>query len=141
VGLTPAMICLDTNVVVSLLARRDHRVAEKFRAALADGIAVPVHVVMELWYGVWNSAKQRENAERLTVFFTAPISILPFDAADAHEAGRIRAHLKRAGTPIGPYDLLIAAQARRRSAALATLNAAEFAQVPGLVIEDWGTQA
>lgn len=102
-----------------------------------QAVAVPVHVAAELWYGVWNSTRVRENTERLTVFFSAPVSLLPFDADDAQEAGRIRADLKRAGRPIGPYDLLIAAQARRRAATLATLNAAEFAQVPGLVVEDW----
>lgn len=131
------MLCLDTNVIIAVLARRDHRIAEKFRTAVPRGITVPVHVVSELWYGVWNSTRVRENTERLAAFFIAPIGILPFDEEDAHEAGRMRAHLKRAGTPIGPYDLLIAAQTRRRAATLATLNAAEFAQVPGLIVEDW----
>ncbi|MFM9865650.1 MAG: type II toxin-antitoxin system VapC family toxin [Micropepsaceae bacterium] len=131
------MLCLDTNIVIALLARRDHRVAERFRAAVPLGVAIPIHVASELWYGVWNSARVRENTERLALFFNAPISVLPFDADDANETGRIRAHLKKAGTPIGPYDLLIAAQVRRRASTLATLNAKEFAHVPGLVIDDW----
>lgn len=132
-------MCLDTNVVIALLARRDHRVAEKFRSALALGIALPVHVAFELWFGVWNSSRVRENTERLALFFSAPISILPFDADDANEAGRMRAQLKQAGTPIGPYDLMIAAQVRRRAGTLATLNAKEFALVPGLAIDDWSS--
>lgn len=131
------MLCLDTNVVIALIARRNHRIAERFRAALAQGLAVPVHVAFELWYGVWNSTNPRENTERLIVFFSAPIAVLPFDADDANEAGQIRARLKRAGTPIGAYDLLIAAQARRRGATLATLNGSEFVYVPGLLVEDW----
>jgi tRNA(fMet)-specific endonuclease VapC len=44
----------------------------------------------------------------------------------------------RAFRTIGPYDCLIAAQARRRAAALATLNVREFARVPGLIVMDWG---
>ena len=44
--------------------------------------------------------------------------------------------LKRSA-PIGPYDLLIAAQARRRGAALVTLNRREFERVPGLMVTDW----
>lgn len=131
------MICLDTNVVIALLARRDHRMAERFRAVAQGEVAVPVQVVTELWYGVWNSGRMRENAERLAIFFASPIQVLAFDAQDAREAGEIRAHLKRAGTPIGPYDVLIAAQARRRGAALASANASEFARVPGLMVEDW----
>jgi tRNA(fMet)-specific endonuclease VapC len=42
-----------------------------------------------------------------------------------------------AGTPIGHYDYLIAAQARRRGAALVTLNTREFTRVPGLMVMDW----
>ncbi len=131
------MLCLDTNIVIALLARRDHRIAERFRSSLPQGIAVPVNVVSELWYGVWNSSKVRENTERLTVFFSAPLSILSFDTGDAMETGQLRAHFKKSGTPIGAYDLLIAAQARRRGATLATLDAAEFKLVPGLAVEDW----
>lgn len=68
-----------------------------------------------------------------------PVSIIAFEAADAGEAGSIRAALAKAGNPIGPYDVLIAAQARRRGAALVTSNEREFARVPGLIITDWTT--
>lgn len=131
------MICLDTNIVIALLTRRDHRIAERFRASSPGELAVPVQVVTELWYGVWNSGRIRENTERLAIFFNAPVEVLPFDVLDAREAGEIRAHLKRAGTPIGAHDLLIAAQARRRGATLATANVNEFAHVPGLALENW----
>jgi tRNA(fMet)-specific endonuclease VapC len=46
--------------------------------------------------------------------------------------------LERAGTPIGPYDVLVAAQARQRDALLVTANTSEFARVPRLKLEDWG---
>ena len=61
----------------------------------------------------------------------------PFESQDAEEAGDIRAALERTGKPIGPYDLLIAAQARRRGATLITANEREFARVPGLKTADW----
>ena len=53
-------------------------------------------------------------------------------------AADIRASLEALGTPIGPYDVLIAAQARRRNAALVTLNRREFERVPGLIVTNWG---
>jgi tRNA(fMet)-specific endonuclease VapC len=65
------------------------------------------------------------------------VQVLDFEADDAEEAGDIRAALERAGTPIGPYDVLIAAQARRRGAVLAMANRREFARVPRLTTEDW----
>jgi len=54
----------------------------------------------------------------------------PLAPEDAEELGDIRAALERAGTPIGPDDILIAAQARRRSAVLITANDREFARRP-----------
>jgi len=63
--------------------------------------------------------------------------VLPFEVEDASHAADIRAELEKAGTPIGPYDSLIAAQARRRGAALVTLNSREFERVPGLLVVNW----
>jgi tRNA(fMet)-specific endonuclease VapC len=51
------------------------------------------------------------NADRVRVFLSGNIEVVPFDAEDAVTAGDLRAELERAGTPIGSYDLLIAAQA------------------------------
>ncbi len=56
-------------------------------------------------------------------------------------AGNLRAALETAGRPIGPYDLLIAAQALRNGATLLTANVSEFARVPGLVWQDWTAKA
>jgi tRNA(fMet)-specific endonuclease VapC len=63
--------------------------------------------------------------------------LLPFEAGDATEAADIRAQLRRSARPIGPYDVLIAAQARRAGATLITANTREFARVPGLTVVDW----
>ena len=63
--------------------------------------------------------------------------MFPFDEADASEAADIRAHLRRRGTPIGPFDVLIAAQAGRAGTPLVTANTGEFGRVPGLQILDW----
>jgi tRNA(fMet)-specific endonuclease VapC len=105
---------------------------------LLDGnLALSTIVLYELRYGVAESARRTENTTRLSLFLQAPIAILPFGHEDAGEAGDIRAALERAGTPIGPYDVLIAAQARRHDAVLVTANAREFARVPGLKTEDW----
>jgi tRNA(fMet)-specific endonuclease VapC len=62
---------------------------------------------------------------------------LPFEPADAEEAGDIRAALEQAATPIGPYDVLLAGQVRRRDALLVTANERKFARVPRLKFEDW----
>jgi tRNA(fMet)-specific endonuclease VapC len=94
-------------------------------------------VLYELRYGIEKSARPARSLALLENFLAAPVSIIAFDGTDAAEAGEIRAVLGKAGTPIGPYDALIAAQARRRGAALVTSNGREFARVPGLVVADW----
>jgi tRNA(fMet)-specific endonuclease VapC len=133
------MICLDTNAVIAVLNNRTSPVRERLRAAIEQRAPLSISsiVLFELQYGAFKSARPARNAQRIAEFITGVIAVLPFEQEDAEEAGDIRATLERVGMPIGPYDLLIAAQARRRGALLATANAREFARVPRLAIEDW----
>jgi tRNA(fMet)-specific endonuclease VapC len=88
---------------------------------------------------VTRSQRRQENAERVRIFLSGSVGVLAFQEEDATRAGELRADLERAGTPIGPYDLLIAAQALRTGSTLVTSNTAEFARVAGLRWEDWTT--
>ena len=135
------MICLDTNAVIAVLNSRTSPVRARLEAALTSGLAIAISplVMVELWYGVAKSARPERNASRIADFMAGSIQLLDFDAEDARAAGDIRAALDRAGTPIGPYDVLIAAQARRRGALLVTAHLREFARVPGLKTEDWAS--
>jgi len=113
------------------------------RGAVTRGasIAVSSIVLYELWYGVARSQRSRENAERLQIFLSGNIDVVSFDGEDAVAAGDLRAALETAGKPIGPYDLLIAAQALRSGATLVTANVSEFARVRDLAWEDWTAKA
>ncbi|RBP06253.1 PIN domain-containing protein [Roseiarcus fermentans] len=68
-------------------------------------------------------------------------TLLPLDDEDPREAADIRAHLRRTGAPIGPYDVFVAAQARRRGATLVTANRRAFERVTGLSLVDWARSA
>jgi tRNA(fMet)-specific endonuclease VapC len=133
------MICLDTHAVIAAINLRWPRVRRRLERTLVDGAVVGVSTVtlFEVQYGTRKGARSQASAAALAAFLTLDVTPWPFEAGDAEEAGDIRAALARAGTPIGPYDLLIAAQARRRGALLVTANAREFARVPGLRSEDW----
>lgn len=135
------MICLDTNAVIRLLSARDPGMRGRLQEALVNReiVGLPSVVTYELWYGVWKSRRREANAAALKTFLALDLVLWSFDAEDAEEAGAIRAELERMGTPIGPYDLLIAAQARRRAATLITANLGEFRRVPGLQTDDWST--
>lgn len=130
---------LDTNAVVAVLKNKPMSVRKRLRRARVRGAALAVSsiVLFELSYGVARSERRQENGERLRVFLAGDIGILPFDEEDATIAGELRAALETAGTPIGPYDLLIAAQALRTRATLVTANVSEFARVRGLAWQNW----
>jgi tRNA(fMet)-specific endonuclease VapC len=133
------MICLDTNIVISILNGRDpslrHRLGEQMRAGAA--VTMPVVALFEMRYGFAKSSRREQSERLLERFLGLGIDVLPFETEDATHAGDIRAQLESKGMPIGHYDYLIAAQARRRGAALVTLNSREFARVPGLIVTDW----
>ena len=130
---------LDTNAVIALLKDQPPNVRNRLRRLVRRGvwIAVSTIVLYELWYGVARSQRRRENAERLRVFLSGNIDVARFDEDDAVTASDLRAALETAGTPIGPYDLLVAAQALRSGATLVTANVSEFARVRGLDWQDW----
>ena len=130
---------LDTNAVIALLKDQPPNVRNRLRRLVRPGVSIAVSTIVlyELWYGVARSQRHRENAERLRVFLSGNIDVARFDEDDAVTAGDLRVALEAAGTPIGPYDLLSAAQALRSSATLVTANVSEFARVRGLDWQDW----
>lgn len=124
---------LDTNIVIALI-KRDPAVLERLRACEPRDVAISAIVLHELYYGAFKSARVSHN---VTVVEGLRFAVLDLDPADARHAGEVRAWLAKEGTPIGPYDVLIAGQARARGLTLVTRNAAEFARVPDLAIEGW----
>ncbi len=133
---------LDTNAVIAVIKnqpgfrRRLRRVAGR-----GNSVAVSSVVLFELWYGIARSQRPVENAELLRIFLSGAINLIPFSEEDAKLAGELRNKLEVAGKPIGPYDLLIAAQALRNRATLVTSNVSEFRQVSGLSVQNWAAEA
>lgn len=125
---------LDANVVITVLRTRASPLAERVYTHPADAISVSSIVAFELYYGAFKSSWPDQNLALLDV---SRFQVLPFDANDARYAGQVRAELAKAGTPIGPYDVLIAGQALARNLTLVTSNVGEFRRVPNLKVEDW----
>lgn len=131
-------VLLDTNICIAAINGRPPAVRGRLQRAIDSDERVVISSVtlFELWYGVVGSARVLENSEKLELFLTT-VETIPFDDEDARFAGAIRAGLRRRGTPIGPYDCLIAAQAIRHDFRLVTANVGEFSRVEGLRWEDW----
>lgn len=129
------MYALDTNSVSYFLKGRG-RVADRLLAVPPQSIGLPSIVVYELDYGASRPDAPRGLRERLDVL-VGSVRVLPFREAEARAAARIRLKLQKAGKPIGPMDLLIAATALEQGAVLVTHNVKEFRRVSGLRLEDW----
>jgi tRNA(fMet)-specific endonuclease VapC len=133
------MICLDTNVVIGVINGRKPILRARLGEQLRIGalIILPVIALFEMRYGAAKSIRRAVSDRLLDEFLASSIVVAPFESEDARHAGEIRAHLEGLGEPIGYYDYLIAAQARRRNATLVTSNRREFERVPGLIVTDW----
>jgi len=129
---------LDTNICIYIIKQSPPAVRERFNRLRVGDVGVSAITYCELEYGVARSTRPETNRAAL-IGFLAPLDILDFPAAAAVSFGKIRAHLKAAGTPIGNYDLLIAAHALHAGLTLVTNNVREFLRVPGLRVEDWVT--
>ncbi len=124
---------LDTNAVIGLLGGNAGVLAGVRRHTPQD-FGIPAIAAHELFYGAYRSARRAQN---LALLDGLRLEVLEFDKEDARQAGEIRAMLAAAGTPIGPYDVLIAGQTLARGLVLVTHNVGEFSRVAGLQVEDW----
>lgn len=125
---------LDANAIIALLNDTTSPIAKRVRRHTPRDFSVSAVVIHELYYGAFKSQRVEQNVARVDAL---QFSVLEFDEEDARQAGQIRAHLASRGTPIGPYDVLIAGQAIARELTLITHNTSEFQRVPGLKVEDW----
>lgn len=125
---------LDTNAVAALFNEPDGRMARRLRRHAPSDIALPAVVLHELYFGAFKSQRREGN---LALVDGLQFEVIAIDRDDAKCAGEIRAVLSTQGRPIGPYDVLIAGQARARNLTLVTRNLREFERVPGLRAEDW----
>ncbi len=127
---------LDANAVIALLNDINSKPARRARREKPGDIAISAVVADELFYGAF---KSRRPAQNVALVDALQFAVLELDKEDARQAGQVRALLSSTGTPIGPYDVLIAGQALARNMILVTHNTYELGRVPGLRIEDWQT--
>lgn len=126
---------LDTNMCI-YAQKNIPQVIEKIKNNFQYGVAISSITLAELEFGVQASANVEKNTIALYKFLSI-VEILDFDSSAATEYGKIRADLKRKGTPIGNMDMLISAHAKSENLIVVTHNTREFERVEGLQLEDW----
>lgn len=127
---------LDTDTCIYIMNQKPERVFRRVARLKPGDVGISSITFYELAFGIAKSAKAIQNRERLEGFI-ALVPVLPFDQKAADAAATIRLDLQKAGTPIGAYDLLIAAHASSLGLTLVTNNLREFLRVKGLRVENW----
>lgn len=126
---------IDTNICIYAMKGRVGSVDRHF-AIHADALCISVVTLGELNYGASKSNRPDVSRRGLAAFL-AGLDVLPLDTLAAEHFGDIKAHLFKAGTPVGPLDMLIGAHARSLGLTLVTNNRREFDRIPGLMVENW----
>ncbi len=126
---------LDTNIVIYTLNNRPDTVRKQFIAHQGQ-LCISTVTLMELYYGAEKSSDPERNLAEIEQF-AGRLAVFDYDAEAAAHTGQLRAELKATGTPLGPYDQMIAGHARSAGLIVVTNNVREFKRVPGLRVENW----
>jgi tRNA(fMet)-specific endonuclease VapC len=127
---------LDT-CIVSLFVKGQPRVLANLKGQAPANLAISSITEMEIQYGLALNPARTKKLQPVMDAFMDSIHILPYNREDARATAAVRAALRKVGTPIGPYDTLLAGCALARGLVLVTANTAEFERVSGLLLEDW----
>ena len=125
---------LDTNICIFTIKKPEH-IRERFNLN-SDRMCISSVTLMELIYGAEKSQAVERNLA-VVESFVSRFSVLDYDALAAVHSGQIRAELAGRGTPVGPYNQMIAGHARSRGLIVVTNNLKEFERIPAIRVEDW----
>jgi len=130
-------VILDTSVLIAAERQRLDLHA-LFAAHEQETFCIASITAAELLHGVERAKPEarKQARARFVELILAQVETIEFDLALARQHAGIWATLEASGKVIGPYDLLIAATALHYDHPVATLNVAEFRQVPGLRLID-----
>ena len=127
---------LDTNICIYAIKHKPEQVFMRLQEHDPIDICISSVTYAELVHGVEKSKAIEKNRVALALLL-ANIEIMNFDSLAAESYGKIRADLEKAGTPIGPLDMMIAGHAMALDYTVVTNNTKEFDRVKGLKLENW----
>ena len=127
---------LDTNMCIYLMKHQPEQVARRFAQCRVGDVVMSAITYAELEYGASVSAHPRRDRAHLAALIE-DIPVAAFDAAAGAAYGPIR-RASRERTQ-DALDKLIAAHAVALNVILVTNNVKDFANYPGVVVENWIT--
>lgn len=130
------MFLLDT-CAVSDFVKGDVSTGKLLKSYAPSQIYISSVTCMEVEYGLQRIPAKRKKIDPIINMLFDVATIVEFSQKTALIAAKIRYELQRKGTPIGPYDFMIAASAIEKGLAVVTSNVSEFRRIKGLVVENW----
>lgn len=129
---------LDSNICIYFL-KNDTKVIDKLHEVGFVNCYLSEVTILELLYGVANSNAARKDENRSNVrnfedsFDNRILLIRPvFEVFSTHKT-----HLRKIGTPISDFDLLIGCTALVQDLTLVSRNVKEMKRIEGLKLENW----
>jgi tRNA(fMet)-specific endonuclease VapC len=125
---------IDTNIAIFYMKGK-FDLKTKFDKTTPDNCFISEMTLAELKFGVENSEKPEKNKKTLDNFLTG-VQILPiFHSLDLY--AKEKARLRKVGTPIDDFDLLIGVTSVTHKMTLVTNNTSHFKRITGIKLEDW----
>ena len=129
------MFLIDTDIIIYSL-KGDQRVLENLRSHAKSPKAISMISYAELLYGARNSNRIQENLAKVyRVRETFPILELGQDVMEVF--AELKVNLRKEGTTVAEFDLLIAATALSYGYSIVTNNEKHFNKIPNLRIVNW----
>lgn len=131
------MIYLLDTCTLSDYLKKESNTIKRFHRTKPHDICFSSITIFEIDYGLQlkPSLITKINPQLQAIY--QKVKIINFSPIEAEEAASIRSDLKQVGTPIGYYDLLIAATAKAHHLILVTSNTKKFSIVKDLQLENW----
>ena len=108
---------------------------KKFDTVSSEDRFISEITLAELKFGVENSKNPEKNRQTLADFLTG-VTVLPiFYSLDLY--AKEKARLRKAGTPVDDFDLLIAVTSITHALTMVTNNTDHFKRINGINLEDW----
>lgn len=125
---------IDTNTCIYYIKGK-FELNKKFEKVDSENCFISEITLAELKFGVENSEKKEKNQKALDNFLSG-VKIVPiFHSLDLYATEKAR--LRKAGTPVDDFDLLIAVTSVTHNLIMVTNNTDHFRRIKGIALEDW----
>jgi tRNA(fMet)-specific endonuclease VapC len=125
---------IDTNICIYYIKGK-FELKEKFEKSDPDNCFISEITLAELMFGVENSEKKEKNQKALDDFLTG-VKVIPIYHSLALYAQK-KARLRKAGTPVDDFDLLIGVTAVTHNLVMVTNNTEHFKRIKGIKLDNW----